>query len=272
MLADYDNCSDFATGLAGGRFAAGQCDYFAITDNIFTGSRAFAYDALNRLTQAVGYYGANQAFTSQDYIYKAIGNILSKGGVNFTYGDAMHPSAVTSISSGKSYAYDANDNMITRGNQTLVWDIDNRVSSISIAGGGSANMQYDYSGMRVRKDGNGGTTIYPFSGYEIDPGGTITRFIRIGIETFASKKTTSGGSSTQYFYHNDHLGSVNVITDSLGARVQLNEYDPLGRGVADRRQHRPDASVQRQGTRSGIRPLLLRRQILRSGDQPVYFG
>jgi len=28
------------------------------------------------------------------------------------------------------------------------------------------------------------------------------------------------------FYHNDHLGGVNVITDITGARCQLNEYDP----------------------------------------------
>ncbi len=30
------------------------------------------------------------------------------------------------------------------------------------------------------------------------------------------------------FYHNDHLSGVNVVTDSLGPRVQLNEYDPWG--------------------------------------------
>jgi RHS repeat-associated protein len=43
------------------------------------------------------------------------------------------------------------------------------------------------------------------------------------VENFASKRGTS-----KYFYHNDHLGSVNVITDINGARVQLNEYDPWG--------------------------------------------
>jgi RHS repeat-associated protein len=66
-------------------------------------------------------------------------------------------------------------------------------------------------------------THYPFAGYEIDPNGTITKFIRIGIENFASKRGAS-----KYFYHNDHLGSVNVITDINGAPVQLNEYDPWG--------------------------------------------
>ena len=140
----------------------------------------------------------------------------------FTYGDPFHPSAVTSISSGKTYSYDANGNMATGGNRTFVWDIDNRVTSVAV-GGSTTYMEYDYTGMRVKKDGFGGMTLYPFQGYEIDPSGTITKFIRIGVETFASKRGTS-----KYFYHNDHLGSVNVITDINGARVQLNEYDPWG--------------------------------------------
>ena len=47
--------------------------------------------------------------------------------------------------------------------------------------------------------------------------------IRVGGESVASKRGTS-----KYFYHNDHLGSVNVVTDIAGTRVQLNEYYPWG--------------------------------------------
>jgi hypothetical protein len=43
------------------------------------------------------------------------------------------------------------------------------------------------------------------------------------VETFAAKKGTQ-----QLFYHNDHLGDVNVITDINGAQPQLNEYGPWG--------------------------------------------
>jgi RHS repeat-associated protein len=77
--------------------------------------------------------------------------------------------------------------------------------------------------MRVKKNAPASISLYPFQGYEIDPSGTITKFIKIGIESFASKRGTN-----KYFYHNDHLGSVNVITDISGTRVQLNEYDPWG--------------------------------------------
>jgi hypothetical protein len=73
----------------------------------------------------LGYFGQNQAFTSQDYVYNSIGNILQKGNVTFTYGNAMHPSAVTAISTGKTYSYDANGNMLTGAGRSFTWDFDN---------------------------------------------------------------------------------------------------------------------------------------------------
>jgi RHS repeat-associated protein len=96
------------------------------------------------------------------------------------------------------------------------------VTSVTL-GGSTTTMEYDHTGMRVKKYGAGGLTLYPFQGYEIAPNGEVTKFIRIGVENFASKKGT-----VRYFYHNDHLGSVNVVTDENGNRVQLNEYDPWG--------------------------------------------
>jgi RHS repeat-associated protein len=201
----------------------------SITDGLFTGSRSFTYDDLNRMITGNGTFGVNQAQTNCSYAYTSIGNLTDKCGAVLSYGDANHPSAVTNHSTlSKNYTYDANGNMLTRGNQTLTWTVDNRVANIAIAGGGTTYMEYDYSGMRVKKTAAGGITLYPFAGYEIDPNGVITKFIRVGGETVASKKRTAGGTTTQYFYHNDHLGSVNVITDITQMRVQLNEYDPWG--------------------------------------------
>jgi RHS repeat-associated protein len=191
---------------------------------LFTASRTFTYDDLNRMITGSGTFGTNQAQQNCTYAYNAVGNLTNKCGAVLAYSDANHPSAVTNHSTlNKNYTYDANGNMLTRGNQTLTWDIDNRVSSIFIAGGGTTSMDYDYSGTRVKKSAPSGITLYPFSGYEIDPNGVITKFIRVGGESIASKRGTS-----KYFYHDDHLGSINVVTDIVGTRVQLNEYDPWG--------------------------------------------
>jgi hypothetical protein len=75
----------------------------------------------------------------------------------------MHPSAVTfNPLTGRNYTYDANGNMLTRGNQTLAWDIDNRVTSVTV-GSSSTIMEYDYTGTRVKKNAPGGITLFPFA-------------------------------------------------------------------------------------------------------------
>ena len=193
-----------------------------ITDVLNTGSRSFTYDALNRLTSGTGTFGPSQSQVTHNYVYDAIGNILEKAGITYSYTDASHPFAVTSTSDGKTYTYDANGNMLTGAGRTMEWDVDNRLSSVS-ASGGTALMSYDYTGIRVKKDSPSGITTFPFSGYE-DAGGIITKYIKIGNEIVGASK---GGE--KLFYHNDHLGGVNVITDIWAARVQLVEYDPWGK-------------------------------------------
>jgi len=158
-----------------------------ILDGVYTGGRSFTYDALNRLASAGGNFGPNQSLSTESYAYNAIGNILQKGNIVYSYTDPAHPSAVTSTSDGKNYAYDANGNMITRGNQNLTWDYDNRVTALNITGDGFVNSKYDYAGIRVEKNSNLGTTLFPFEGYHIEPSGVIVKHIRIGIETIAAK-------------------------------------------------------------------------------------
>jgi hypothetical protein len=81
----------------------------------------------------------------------------------------------------------------------------------------------------MKKWGPLGLTVYPFAGYEIGPDGTKTKFFRVGTEMLAAKQTPVSNPEKKLFYHNDHLGGVNVITDIIGNKVQLNEYDPWGK-------------------------------------------
>ncbi|PYN56685.1 MAG: hypothetical protein DMD94_06785 [Candidatus Rokuibacteriota bacterium] len=190
-----------------------------IQDALFTGSRTFTYDALNRLTSASGGFGGGGAHVSQSYHYDAIGNLVEKAGVLYTYGDPLHPSAVTSRTDGLAYTYDANGNMVTGGGRALVWDPDNRLSAVTVGGGTSVTFAYDPNGVRVRKATSAGVTRYPFPDYEIDPYGVVTKYVG-GV----AKRSTGA----TFYYHNDHLGGVNVVTDGSGAPVQLVEYDPWG--------------------------------------------
>ena len=203
----------------------------AITDALWTGSREFAYDDLNRLTSAAGNFGPSLAEITHGYSYDAIGNILNKAGVLYSYPNhpqhpslpgncpgPVHPSAVAATSDGKQYCYDENGNTTTGAGRTLTWNVENRVASVS-----GADMVYDHTGIRIKKTVGAASTYFPFAGYEVT-GTLFTKYIRVGNETLAAKK---GGE--KLFYHTDHLGSVNVITDIWAVMVQLNEYDPWGK-------------------------------------------
>jgi len=103
-----------------------------IEDGVNTATQDFIYDDLNRLVRAAGAYG------TIDYEYDAIGNLKRKGSATFEYGEnGAGPHAVTSSSTGKTFSYDDNGNMIMRGGQELEYDYENRLTSVV----GQANIE-----------------------------------------------------------------------------------------------------------------------------------
>jgi YD repeat-containing protein len=110
---------------------------------------AFTYDFLDRLIGVTGPY-------TELYTYNTIGNIMSRNGADYLYGDPAHAHAVTFVGT-KVFAYDANGNMTVRGTQSLVWDVENRLTSVSDNGTTIAEFVYDGDGNRVKKIENGET-------------------------------------------------------------------------------------------------------------------
>jgi RHS repeat-associated protein len=86
-----------------------------------------------------------------------------------------------------------------------------------------------------------------------------TAFIFLGSQRVAAINTNNG---TPVFYHGDHLGSTNVMTDNTGARVELIEYDPYGK-------------IQRHDSTSGNSRLAKQQFTGKKQDDEtglVYFG
>jgi YD repeat-containing protein len=123
----------------------------AVTYDGGTDQQSFTYDHLNRL-QTAGASGGVADY-SYTYQYDKIGNIKGRSGSGgtLTYNYGSQPHAVSSISNGQSFAYDANGNMTTRddesGDYTQVFDVENRLAQVVDNDSGATTLfQYDADG------------------------------------------------------------------------------------------------------------------------------
>ncbi|MFW6313456.1 MAG: RHS repeat domain-containing protein, partial [Spirochaetota bacterium] len=120
---------------------------------------------------------------------------------------------------------------------TFTWDETNRMTSSTVAGELTRYL-YDHDGMRSAKRSDRGETIYVNRLYQVEPEQSpdrITKHIYVGETRIASKITNEndpGGAAEElrntYWYHGDHLGSSNFITDYEGDVFEHLEYTPWG--------------------------------------------
>ena len=144
------------------------------------------------------------------------------------------PSPTTNRLTDSGYAYDAADNMTNDGQNTMVYDGENRVA-IAVNGGGSGAYTYDGNSLRVKKcvpncTSPTTTTVYIFSGSKViaeyDNGAAVGSPSREYIYSGSALLATISGSSTTY-HHADHL-SERVATDQNGNVARNYGHYPFG--------------------------------------------
>lgn len=124
-------------------------------------------------------------------------------------------------------ATDGNGNLRIKNQRWIKYDGENRPIRIITLDGTKTEFTYDYEGQRIKKTvtpsgGSATTTLYIGDLYE-KTGSTITITLFAGGQRIATKT----GTTLRYF-HQDHLGSTSLVTDSAGAVVQTTRYTPFG--------------------------------------------
>ncbi len=144
-------------------------------------------------------------------------------------GYTYNNNAVTSLSTGETYTYDADGNMISRVEggltYTQVFDAENRLVSVTV-GGQTTQFVYDGDGNLVEKiKPDGSKTIYVGSVYEVGKNSS-------GVVTSTITYYPAGGAmrinGTLYYVLKDRLGSAFVTTDGSGNIVGQMRYYASG--------------------------------------------
>lgn len=199
----------------------------------------YGYDDLNRLTSATG------SESSEAFTYDAVGNRLTSAGIEEAWQyNANHQ--LTANDTG-SYQYDDNGSMTVRPvvpsmQQRLDYDIRGRLSQVtnqSDNGDGTvtentvATYQYDPFGRRISKNVDGTTTyfLYGQNGLMAEynaSGKAIREYDYWPGSYWGTNPVYLKQESEHYYYHNDHLGTPQALSNSQGQIVWRAEYDAFG--------------------------------------------
>lgn len=198
----------------------------------------YDYDALNRLDK-IEMKSEKDGYRVMNLSYDALGNILHKSGQGYYQYDANQPYQLSIIDNRQyggtvtKFTYDDRGNIQKNGDTKLTYNAFNRVISLKTKGHKSTRT-YDVNHRLIKTEHTGDlkeVVLQPFVDFEIRKKNGKEEFyyyIFAGDKVVAFIKKTEGSAKT-YFFHHDRLGSVEVITDDLGAVQERYAYDAFGK-------------------------------------------
>jgi YD repeat-containing protein len=202
-------------------------------------SQTFQYDGVNRLRYAVEHNNGNYTDAArawyQTFAYDQYGNRgidvantsdnvdASNGALQLSEFDAANNRIRRS-----GFDYDAAGNLVAESGKSYAYDAENRIVSAT-AQGGTSQYVYDGDGRRVKKTVNGvGASFEYGAGGELlternDSGAPVKDYLYRNGELIA----TSEDGTTYKYATSDHLGSPRIWTDTSGNVVAGGRHDYL---------------------------------------------
>jgi len=231
---DYRNTNSRVLPVQDLRFIYNDANNITRINNIVDTSKhqLFQYDNLDRLTQAQ----ANGTYGLLNYSYDEVGNRLtdSDSTNTDTYAYFNTRNQIRDTTDSASTLTDYNHNLagsVTKiGTDVFAHSRVERMSRATVAGI-ATTYRYDGKGQRTykRDDATGDIILYHYdeTGLLIaetqTDGTTIREYVYLNGEPLAILE-----SGNVYYYHNDHLGTPQKMTDATQTIVWQADYNPFG--------------------------------------------
>jgi len=220
--------------------AAGERTYTLHGDSGTAGD-GYWLDATSQLRGVkYGAADATQAYSSQsgqsataEWQYDEVGNRTAETGSGGTTTYASDTTnQYTSVSSVNSVVYSDRGDLAQFGDWTYTYDAQgNLIRANNSQTNATAQYWRDAFGHRAVKDVNGNKTVFfnlgttQLEAYDVPTATASCTIYEPGIDR-PLVEVGSGGSAK--FYHQDWLGSVVLLTDASGAKLQSFTYDAWG--------------------------------------------
>lgn len=173
------------------------------------------------------------------FAYNPASQIVTKTRSNdayrFTgYVNVSRPYAVNGLNQyatagSATFTYDANGNLTGDGSNSYGYDVENRLTSATIAGAGAVALKYDPNGRLWQVVWSDVTIEYTHDGDSIvmEVNGPNTyRYVHGPGADDPMFEYTNG--TNRYSYQADYQGSIVSVADANGATVRINSYDEYG--------------------------------------------
>jgi RHS repeat-associated protein len=195
-------------------------------DNQYRTSSIIVGSIMNRTYE----YDPNGNITSILDPIEPSGNEIFEDAGTYTYQHATNKLTQVQGELNVVYGYDANGNITSANNRTYIYDLSNRLIRVEDNAVTSAEYVYNANNQRIKKIVQGATRIfhYDISGHLIaETSGTrqtLAEYIYVGNQLLAMIRP----GEAAYYYHNDHLGTPQILTDEAGTVSWKAVYTPFG--------------------------------------------